>query len=133
MDEYAHPQGVFPGETEPGYEVRDANSRAIVKFGIGLIVGLVVVMVLLLVIVGSMARRREELPPESAPPTVTQELKKLRVEEEKTLISYDKIAGEPEFARIPIDRAMDLMVKKGVPFGKGRKTEIEVNTRIKQP
>lgn len=132
MDERTHPQGTFPGEPELGYEVRDANAGAILRFGAGLVIGLALVMGLLFLIVGSLARHREEMPPESAPRNVTEELKTLRAEEEKALESYGKIANEPGFARIPIDRAMDLMVKKGVPFGKGRKTEVEVNTRGKQ-
>lgn len=132
MDERTHPQGRFPDESALGYEVRDANAGSIVRFGGALVIGLALVMVLLALIVGSLARHREEMPPESAPRNVTEELKSLRAEEEQTLESYGKIANEPEFVRIPIDRAMELMAKKGVPFGKGRKTEVEVNTRGKQ-
>lgn len=132
MTDHAHPQGEFPGRTEPGYETRDTNPRSIVRFGVGLVVMLVVVMGLLSVFVAEIARKRGPLPPEAAPTNVIQELKKLRSEEEATLTSYSRIAGEPEFARIPIDRAMDLLEKKGVPFGKGPKTDVQMNTRVKQ-
>lgn len=132
MDEQAHPQGEFPAHAEPGYEVRDANARAIVGFGVSLIVCVTLVMGLLAIVVGMMARHRAPSAPESAPATVAQELKKLRAHEEEVLGSYGKVVADSEFTQIPIDRAMDLMVKKGVPFGKGRKTEVEVNTRIKQ-
>ena len=35
--------------------------------------------------------------------------------------------------RIPIDRAIELVAEKGVPFGKGPKTEVEMNSHAGTP
>jgi hypothetical protein len=123
-----------PGEpTGLGYETRDTKTGMIVGFGIGLVIVLVVVMLGLRALAGVIARDRGPMPPEQAPAGVQEDLRALRAEEQSTLTDYGRIAHQPGYAHIPIERAMEIMVKeKGVPFGKGRKTEVEVQTRVKQ-
>ncbi len=130
--DHVHPQGDTTGRPPgPGFETRDTNVRAVVGFGVGLVVLLVVVMTVLLGIMKSVASHRDAPRSENAPTDVIQELKRLRADEKAALESYGPIKDEPGYARVPIDRAMDLLVKKGVPFGKGRKSEVQINTRIK--
>ena len=43
------------------------------------------------------------------------QLNGIRLEEEKTLYSYGWVDGKAGTVRIPIDRAMDLLVQRGLP------------------
>ena len=132
MAGHARPQGQFTDRQEPGFEPRDTNIRLVIRFGVGLVLLLVVLQLVLLGSYRYFLRQREPAAREPRPTNLTEQLKSLRAEEDAALGGYGKVEGEPGYARIPIDRAMDLMVKKGVPFGKGQKTEVEVNTRVKQ-
>jgi hypothetical protein len=77
---------------------------------------------------GFLVRSRAPEPVVKRPmPTVYQDLKRLRDSEDATLGSYGWVDRKAGTVRIPIDRAMDLVAKRGVPKGKGPKTIVEMN------
>ena len=112
-----------------GYEVEDASVREIVFTGIGLAVGTIIICFavaglfkVLTATQGSSRLPTTEVPSaQSFPPTPRlqakpwQELEVLRAHEDQVLGSYgwvDKTTGK---VRIPIDRAMDLVIQHGLP------------------
>ncbi len=114
----------------PGYETRDLSLRVVLLFG--LVLGIMTVLVLFLM--GTLfdyfawQRTQSEHPPsplaEIRPPmppeprlqvNPAQDLQKLRAREETLLHRYEWIDREAQIVRIPIDRAMDLLVERGLP------------------
>jgi len=110
------------------HEASDANIRSIVKFAIGLAVLIVAAMIAMRWLFDYLKATQQLGPPASpfaesqaAPPAPrlqvrpVQDLKQLRQAEDEKLSSYGWVDEEAGIARIPIDRAMDLLVQKGVP------------------
>jgi hypothetical protein len=122
-----------PSETEPGYETRDFHVRPIAIFGVGLALLTGVVLLLMAWMFGYFEIREERVDvPESPllsgaaqPPPEPRlqissgaDLDRVRSEEDAALNSYgweDRAAGK---ARIPIDRAIELLAQKGLPVRK---------------
>lgn len=113
----------------PGYEVKDASTREIVLTGIGLAVGTIIVCVavagLLKVLTATEGKSRQPItqipamhsfPPEprlqQLPPL---ELDQVRRIEDERLASYGWVDKDAGRVRIPIDRAMDLVIQRGLP------------------
>ncbi|HXF06900.1 MAG TPA: hypothetical protein VNM72_16020 [Blastocatellia bacterium] len=115
-------------DNERGYETRDLNVSAVGKF----LIGLFALICLTLVAMNELfqyfeqrAIRRDvplppmletrEIPPEPrlqvAP---TADLQKLRATEEELLTTYGWVDRERGIVRIPIERAMDLMLERGL-------------------
>ena len=120
----AHPD---PGDGT-GYETRDASVSALLKFGFGLIVFMVVVQFVMLRIYRVFVAERPEA---IKPPTTTnlyQQLRDLHHDEETKLESYGWVDRKAGIVRIPIQRAIELVAEKGVGFGKGPKSELEMNS-----
>ncbi len=122
------PHGAAPG----GYEKSDLRPKPIVVFGA--ILSLVMVLALvatygMIRLLGWWDRPRLETP---ASPLATRtvpseprlqvaapkELKSLRAAEEEVLTSYAWVSKEAGIARIPIERAMQLVLEHGLPAGK---------------
>jgi hypothetical protein len=118
-----------PQQPVTGHEVRDARVRPIVLTGVGLAIGAAIVCVLVYGIFAYLAAHptstarsnplaatAPQFPP--APrleehPAV--QLQDLRTKEDSVLSSYgwsDKQAG---IVRVPVDRAMELMLQRGFP------------------
>jgi len=110
------------------YETSDANIRAIVKFTVGLAVLIVAAMVAMVWLFGYLKATQQLGPPASpfaesqtSPPSPrlqvrpVQDLKQLRSAEDEKLNSYGWVDQKAGLARIPIDRAMDLLAQKGLP------------------
>jgi len=110
------------------HETTDANIRSIVKFAIGLAVLIVVAMIAMRWLFDYLKATQQLGPPASpfaesqaAPPAPrlqvrpAQDLKQLRQAEDEKLNSYGWVDEKAGVARIPIDRAMELLVQKGVP------------------
>jgi hypothetical protein len=129
--------------TRPGYEVSDVKPRGIVMFLIGLAV-LTVILTVLLRVVFSMLEARavrhdrvEPVPVEreaalrgdrqtverpSDPQLQSNPLEALaavRASETRILGTYGWVSREAGVARIPIDRAIDLVLERGLPVRAG--------------
>ena len=122
-------EGRFPGE-QPGrgHETSDANIRGLVLSGIGL---LILILAGLLVSLGvfryfvshqglgppaSPFANERALPPEprlqvSAPA----DLKQYKAAQDEVLTSYGWVDESAGVVRIPIDRAMAVLLQKGLP------------------
>lgn len=123
-DDHLHTPGV-------AHETRDISTRVVVVFGITLIVAAIVIhfgVWLLYMFYGSLQARADTrqfpmaqvgappLPP--APRLQTQpreDLKNLRAEEQRQLDSYGWVDASRGTVRIPIDRAMQLVLEQGLP------------------
>ncbi len=118
------------GMTDVEHEHRDINIRAVIGFMIGLIVVALVVQVLMWLLFGHFAGRaaREDpprpplgaaagrLPPEPRLQTTpAADLRKLRAREHEILASYGWVDRAAGTVRIPIDRAMELLLERGLP------------------
>ncbi len=117
--------------TDPavGHEERDTNIRAILWFTASLVVTIVVVLLLMRwafyafpepqvesALSGAAAPAVNELPPEPRLQVHAQEdLKEMRRQEEAVLNSYGWIDRQNGIVRISIDRAMELLVQRGLP------------------
>jgi len=111
-----------------GHERTDANIRAIVLFTVGLLVVVIVVLFAMDRMFNILAER-EEAGPEPAPVAEQRELpptprlqvdeaadwKALLDREQKVLNSYGWADAAGAVARIPIERAMELTAKRGLP------------------
>ncbi len=121
------PAGMASETVPRGHERRDANVRAIVWSGVGLVVVAVIAHVALWIQLHGLSRQREaELPPRSpvaealpaAPPEPRlqtaphADLADLRGEEEATLGSYGWVDRRAGIVRVPIDRAIELLVRE---------------------
>lgn len=113
-----------------GHETSDAHFKSVVISGIGLlglmVAGLVVSFALLALFKGSTAapgahpetfiEPGNDLPPAprlQADPHAS--LVSLRAREDSVLTSYGRNADDSTVVRIPISRAMEIIVKKGLP------------------
>ncbi len=114
--------------TGPGHETRDVSFRPIVLGGLALVVLVLVTMVAMRVLLGAYVRREaRESPPASplagsygltvppAPRLQTDphgDLVRMRTEEADILSSYGWVDRDAGVVRIPIDRAMALLVER---------------------
>ena len=112
-----------------GYELRDANVRAIALFGLALLIVIVGVFLLMEWMFADFAARplrsdvlpvaREamrRLPPEprlQANPA--RALQEIRATEDRVLHSYGWVDREAGIVRLPIDRAIELLAERGLP------------------
>jgi len=124
--------------TEPADDAvvrgRDVNTRAVFLFGLWLAAGLVAVTLAMLglfrllarqdraadkplspIVAANLARTPPEprLEPDPLAPGL-----RLRAEEEAALTSYAWVDRQAGVARIPIDRAMEILVERGLPPSK---------------
>jgi hypothetical protein len=116
-----------PG-VSPGYETRDANVRGV--FGFLVVLGLVLVFTALLCwglfkyfSVGYAHREpaspfaeTRQLPPgPQLQVSPRQDLLRFRAEQERSLESYSWENREDGTVRVPIERAMEMLLKQGLP------------------
>lgn|SRR5690242_14878723 len=114
------------------HELTDASISGLVKFGIGMALLIVVVMVAMVWMFKYFSATQQLGPPASpfaesrtTPPNPrlqvhpTRELKELLKGEDDQLNSYAWVDQKDGIVRIPIDRAMDLLLKKGLPVRSG--------------
>jgi hypothetical protein len=114
-----------------GYELSDISTRVVVVFATALVVAGIVIHVLvwlLYIYFGHVAAvtYSRQYPLSSVGPAPLpaapmlqvkprEELKQLRVEEEAILASYAWVDPNAGIVRIPIDRAMQLVLERGLP------------------
>ncbi|HET8627319.1 MAG TPA: hypothetical protein VFL91_07860 [Thermomicrobiales bacterium] len=119
----ARPRGLLRG-----YEVKDARAGCIIMVGVGMIliaIALHVGLWAMFDFFASGAQQRDLAPPpvfSTAPPSGPQlevdpaaDLARVRSREEALLDSYDWVDRQHGIVRIPIGRAMDLIVQQGLP------------------
>jgi hypothetical protein len=119
-----------PGGGEGGGFDREIDLRAVVGFGIGLALVMTLILILIGILIGMFRSQRAALDPRPSPMAMTrtlrlppgprlqsdpvQEMESMRQAEEETLHSYAWIDRESGIARIPIDRAIDILARTGL-------------------
>lgn len=126
----AHLPGVDPEDLAAGHETSDANVRAILGVGVGLLIVLGIAFVAITLLVGSYAgqplalNRLPGLAPQPTPilppePRLQvepgQELRQYLAQQEQRLHSYGWVDRQAGVVRIPIERAIDLLAQRGLP------------------
>jgi hypothetical protein len=119
--------------TGPGYETRDAGVSPLLKYGGGLVVALVVIDLAMLGLFRLFITERPVRVEIEAPENLYQQLRDLRRGEDGALGGYGWVDRTQGVVHIPIDRAIELVAAKGVRFGKGPKSEIEMNSHAGSP
>ena len=111
------------------YERQDLNVRSVVIFAVGLLAVIIMSMILIAVILNTLNTRRaavETSPPTAFPTpaaprlqpnpidqtTAVEELDQLRAREDAILNNYGWVDREAGIVRIPIERAMELVVEE---------------------
>jgi hypothetical protein len=115
-----------------GYERSDLKPGTIALFGVGLavVIGAAVVITSLFVHYRALQHSRQETPVprlagerEATPEPRLQvdaqnELRRLRAAEDAALNNYGWVDKEAGVVKIPVDRAMEILAKKGLPAPK---------------
>jgi hypothetical protein len=131
MDEIKHPptpgpHSPGPHPPGPGHETQDVNVWAVGKFAIGLVAVCIISLSLLLGLMKFFQSREETsrattieptklFPEPQLQKTPIQDLKSLRVEEDKLLNGYAWLDPQKGLVRMPIDQAIDVLAKRGLP------------------
>ena len=111
-----------------GYEHRDTDARIIVYSALGLVVGMVLVCLFVVGLFREMQKvmpvdhptssiaNPNRIPPEPRlQPHPAEEYKALRQHESDVLDHYGWVDQKAGVVRIPIDKAIDIMAKRGFP------------------
>ena len=123
-----------PDAGDPVARGRDVNIRAVFRFGFGLAAGVVSVTLAMLVLFRvmekkdrasdivlspSVAANLARTPPEPRlEPLPLLPGQRLRAEEDAILTTYAWVDKKAGVARIPIDRAVEILVERGLPPSK---------------
>ena len=119
-------------DLQASYELSDLRPGYIAFFGIGLSVVLVISVVIASLIVHyktvqharqdtpipRLAREREATPGPHLQVDANKDLRQMRAGEEAVLNSYGWVDKSSGSVRIPIERAMEILAKKGLPARK---------------
>jgi hypothetical protein len=141
-DHQQHELGPEPAPTDvaAGYEVSDVNIRGLVMFLVGLIVSMAVVVFAIAGFFFFLDARVEKLDPprpplaDLRPKTVpapqlqespARDMQTLLVQQEAALGETKWIDKEQDVVQIPIERAMQLVVERGLPDWPRVKDEVE--------
>jgi hypothetical protein len=128
--EDALPQGVPVSGASPGHEGNRIGLRGLLIFTVALIVTIVVVQGVLGLVMQRLARPREQpdalypghreigvdqFPNPRLQQNPTDDLVRMKEEEQQRITSYGWVDRKAGIARIPVDRAMDILDKSGLP------------------
>jgi len=120
------------------HETTDASTRNIVLFAVGLFFTLVISLWAMDVLFNYFVTHQglgppvtpfenvRKLPPESVPRLQVrpgQDMAQYRANEKEIVNSYGWVDAKAGILRIPIDRAMDLLLQKGLPVRTGKPVE----------
>ena len=116
---------------ENSHDDRDLNVRAVTRFGSGIFAGVICAALLMWFVFDRFAARatrlsakpevmvssnpRKEPPEPRLQPKPVMDLKEFRVGEEVILKSYGWVDPDKGIVRIPVERAMELVAKEGLP------------------
>ena len=114
-----------------GYEASDASVPRLAFLGLGLVVLLVLSVLAVKVILDWLTPAPTGAPPTGAAPAARTaplpqragELEETRRRERVLLETYDVLDAEADRYRIPIERAMDLLIERGLPVRDGERRE----------
>jgi hypothetical protein len=123
----------------PGHEQSDAHPRPIAAFEVGLLIWIVISGVLMAGLFyyftgretkrdtgGSpLAEARTAAPGPRLQTTPSDEVEQQRASDEERLNSYAWVSEEQGVARIPIERAMDIVAERGLPTREDAKAGAE--------
>ena len=112
-----------------GYELSDLKPGAIGLFGVGIVIAVVLAVIVTTLFIGyrtvqrgrqetpvpRLAREREAIVQPRLQVDAPEELRQLRVAENALLSSYSWVDRDAGIVKIPIDRAMEILAKKGLP------------------
>ena len=112
-----------------GHETTDVPVKPIAQFLLSLAVGLIVIGIGLVSLFGFLVHKQGDAPDQSAGPselppaprlqvTPAVDLLQLRERENNLLNQYGWVDRKEGIARIPIDRAMDIISQRGLPARK---------------
>jgi hypothetical protein len=115
-----------------GHELSDLRSGYVAFFGIALLVVLVISVAIASLIIHyktvrharldtpipRLAGEREAIPEPRLQIDAPNELRQLRAAEETALKSYGWVDKDAGIVKIPVDRAMEILAKKGLPARK---------------
>jgi hypothetical protein len=124
---------------EPAYEKGDVHFRGVLIFAVALAIGVVITLFL----VGGMIALLAQHPPSSLrasptgtptfvpPPPALQaqpwaDLRRYREEQSRILSNYAWIDRKAGVVRIPIERAMELVIERGPAPSAGERTPLEM-------
>jgi hypothetical protein len=121
MDETKHPNA-----PHAGHETTDVNVWAVGKFAIGLVIVCTVSIGLLFGLLKFFQSREETSVANTVEPaklfpepqlqkTPLLDLKAIRAEEDKLLNGYAWVDAPKGVVRIPVDRAIEVLAKRGLP------------------
>lgn len=128
--EHEKPQPIPEESLKLGYEVRDTNLKLVLWSVVGLAMLTVVAFLVVTLLYNSLEtnlRQRAGSPPpllqeaQGLPPGAllqrnpADDMRKMAVENETVLNSYGWIDQQAGVVRIPIDRAMELTLERGLP------------------
>jgi hypothetical protein len=116
-----------------GYETRDVAVTPLLRFGGGLVIALVATVLLMLGFYHLFVSRRPPAHEEKPQTNIYQQLRDLHRDEDAALGRYGWVDRKAGIVRIPIDRAIELVAEKPDRFGKGPKTEVEMNSHAGTP
>jgi hypothetical protein len=118
----------------PGYETRDVRVKPILYVGAGFVVVAVIIQVAMWLMFEGFAAResrltasdrplaaelRRQVPPEPRLQSKPRDdLLSLRAWEDRMLTTYALVDHDNGVVRIPIERAMDLLIERGLPVRK---------------
>jgi hypothetical protein len=117
----------------PGYETRDASASGLLWFGGGLVAALVVVMLLMFAFYALFKSERPRRIEEHEQSNIYQQLRDLHRDEDAALSKNGWVDRKAGVVQIKISRAIDLLAERGLPPGKGPKTELEMNSHAGTP
>ena len=121
MDETKHSH-----DPQIGHETTDVNVWAVGKFAIGLVIVAIVSLALLFALLKFFQSRQETSVANSVEPTKLfpepqlqktpiLDLKAIHAEEDKLLNGYAWVDPKQGIVRIPVDRAIEVLAKRGLP------------------
>ena len=115
----------------PGHEQTDADARSITQFGIALTFVVILAQLLLWWLFSTFSHReqklsppvpaiiRTQLPKEPPEPRLQDnpqlDMRKMLMEEDDILKHYAWVDPDRGIVRLPIERAMDIVARKGMP------------------
>lgn len=124
------PQGGPAPHNGPGHELKDVNFRGIIIFAVSLVLSTAALQVGLAAMMRGFSTRETrfqsmrpglfrdsggQFPGPQLQQDPARDMMKFHDDEQRTLTQYGWANRPAGSARIPIDRAMDLLIKKGLP------------------
>ena len=129
--------------SNPGYETRDVSIRAVLWLGVGIAGGTALACALLWLLLVNFIRRAEHRDPAPSPlaaqhedppaprlqETPLADYRAFRAHEDELLSTYGWANKEKTAVRIPIERAMELLVERGETAVTGTNSSEEEKSR----